>query len=152
MKKIILTGDDRSGKTFLALNIAKAFDKVVFLQARNIKKRQSFMYDEVTKETELIIIDDVNSENFEIFEDLIYSEKLTIDRIGKPQITTNTPNVIITFSGSHEFFRNYGVSFTIRCKFIKTWIDNSFKHGRPMFMTDEVKFFQEFLIQKNKNQ
>ena len=53
------------------------------------------------------------------------------------------PDLIFTFSGSVEYFRNYGVSFSMRCKFIRTWIVPHGVSGNRIFMSEEVKFFKE---------
>lgn len=145
MKKIIITGGDCSGKTLLANNIAKAYNNVVNLgfRGQNIKKLHPFIFDQVTKETDLIIIDDVNEKSFQIFESLIYTEKIIVNKKYSCEHAYEMPDLIFTFSGSVEYFRNYGVSFSMRCKFIRTWIDPDGVSGNRIFMSEEVKFFKE---------
>lgn len=109
-KKIILTGDACTGKSFTANMIATAYNNVVLLLAQKINKRKPFfIYDGVTEKNDLIIIDDVTPDKFPVFEDLILGESLIVHARSKNPFLVKVPDVIITFDGNHEFFKNYGV-------------------------------------------
>jgi len=142
MRKLIICGGDRSGKTFLAMNIAAAFDHVVYLSGRNLNHlKNPFFYDEVTEKTELIIVDDVNPKHLQFVQGLIFSEKIKIDKMGKKSFSIDVPNVIITMNTDPSFFKelNEGVSFYMRCKIIDTWLDVSGNGGRVLFCNKEIK-------------
>jgi len=142
MRKLIICGGDRSGKTFLAKNIAAAFDHVVWLDGRmSIHAENSFKYDGVTKETDLIIVDDVKHEQLHIIQDLIFSDKIEVNSKGKKRFTMNTPNVIIALSVDASYFNENALfsDYTVFCKIINTWVDKGDNGIVIRFFNKEVK-------------
>jgi hypothetical protein len=133
-KKIILTGDACTGKTFSAFNAASFFDSVVYLDVRDIKKPNRFLFSEVTEKTELIILDEIKPENFRVFEDLIMCKVMFVEKRGKAAMKIDTPKIILIIEGSSDFLKNYGVSFLHRCKIIECSRD------RHLFLHKEIKF------------
>lgn len=134
-KKIILCGDACTGKTFSAFIMQLAYNNLVLIEARNVnKKNPYFIYDRVSEKTDLIIIDDVVPDKFPVFEDLIWRENLIVNARSKKPFSVKIPDVIITFNGNPDFFKNYGVSFLHRCKIIECSKDGH------LFLHKEVKF------------
>lgn len=134
-KKIILCGDACTGKTFTAYMIANAYNNVVCIEARNVnKKNPHFIYNQVNEKTDLIIIDDVTPDKFQVFEYLIFAEKLIVEKQCKAPFKIKIPDVIITFDGNHYFFKDFGISFFMRCKIIECSKDGH------LFLHKEVKF------------
>lgn len=135
-KKIILCGDGRTGKTVTAFIMQLAYNNVFVIEARkNVdKKNPHFIYDGVSEKTDLIIIDDVTPDKFTVFETLIYTDEIQVETRGKNPFLVKVPDVIITFDGNPDFFKNYGVSFLHRCKIIECSKDGH------LFLHKEVKF------------
>lgn len=78
-KPILITGNQESGKSFLAKSIELAFSDCVWIDGRSLKTGSRFLFHDVEKHTDLIIIDDVPPKHlldlsFNI-EGVIYVEK-----------------------------------------------------------------------------
>ena len=128
MKRIILIGQGASGKTFLAFNIAAAFDNVAYINGRDLKKQDHlFRYSSLNTETDLLIIDDVFLNKLDLLQDIIYFDSLRIEKQSKAAVIINLPTVIITIDTTEdEMLKDeHFNSMEHRCKFIVTSIEES---------------------------
>ena len=131
MKRIILIGQGASGKTFLAFNIAAAFDNVAYINGRDLRKQDHFRYSSLNTETDLLIIDDVFLNKLDLLQDIIYFDSLRIEKQSKAAVIINLPTVIITIDTTEaEMLKDeHFCSMERRCKFIVTSIEE-FERGK----------------------
>lgn len=127
-KPIIIFGDkpqSPTGKSFLANQIALAFNKSAYLCARVTDLAQDkFFFHGVEADTDLIIIDNVRSRQFQqIVDMIIYPETIHVNSKGLWPFTMNRPQVIITIEEDEAFLRNQSKSVLRRCDFIKTSLE-----------------------------
>lgn len=142
MKNIIICGKGRSGKTFLANNIAVAFENVEFLNGRNQPQSDSFIFDRITKKTDLIHFDDVKLCDLKIIVKLFISDVMLINRKAFEPIYVNTPPVLVTIDESADKiikkFRSYGIEILNYCKIIETRIEE-YGDKKVRFHQEEIK-------------
>jgi hypothetical protein len=92
MNKIII-GETESGKSFLASNIALGYDNPVTYY-RTTLLRESFRFNDVHENTDLIIVDDIPvSKILEVA--AIFTKDLIVERQGKNKMTIKCPRVIL---------------------------------------------------------
>jgi hypothetical protein len=95
MKKIIISGKENSGKSFLTEQISKIYNKVFFLTGR--KKDNEMLpyklFHGVTEETDLIIVDDATC--FYKWDWLLDSEIITVNTMAEKSFKRKTPDIII---------------------------------------------------------
>jgi hypothetical protein len=115
-KMQIFVGPPASGKSRKAREITEG-KNALWLLARNGKRfpESNFQLDQVTDETEYIVIDDARG-NINQIAQFFFNERLQIDRMGKLPIVVNRPKIIITtdqvdykFDTSLSFIRRFEI-------------------------------------------
>lgn len=101
MKKVtIITGAASSGKTTKARTITDS-KKVVWLDPRNLY--DPFLFESITPETEVIVIDDLAREkHLSVIKNLISSPMLMLNKRGKTPIEVERPEIIIVSNDLKE--------------------------------------------------
>ena len=89
---ITIEGKPNEGKTYLAKKISEN-RKSVFINSKEIGKPFSFM--SVENDTEVIIVDDIRTEDFDKVYSVFTQNELKIDRMGQNMLSIKTPDVIL---------------------------------------------------------
>jgi hypothetical protein len=100
-RPLLIIGKEDSGKTFLAKNIAYGFSKPITLEGRSGSMRGPFMFSPVSKNTDLIIVDDVRPERL-VQIAMSCTDVIRVDKPGMIPFEMKPPQVIITSNISEK--------------------------------------------------
>ncbi len=116
MKRLkIIHGKPLTGKTRLAKMISKVFENPFWVEGRNLY-RIEFL--ELSKATDLIVIDDLPVEKLMDVAFNFFSENIIVNRQCQPIFEMKTPKVIITLT-DECCLEKLPASFLRRSEFIK---------------------------------
>lgn len=93
-KATIITGPERSGKSFLAQNVILAFENPVQISAKDYRMKHPFLFQGAEKNTDVILFHDVSRSNWDMLLGMIYSSELRIVKKGQAAFYIPTPKII----------------------------------------------------------
>ena len=95
---VVIYGGSQTEKTALAKEIASTFKNVAVIDAKSIHRDYKMYWQEVNKNTDVILIDGVINEHYKSLVNMCFSSTIMVNKQSQKPFEMPTPKVIITLT------------------------------------------------------